>query len=54
MMGINEKREFITGRFARDIRERMHRIQSGQLSEKDKAEIRRHRQMLKKVSIVWR
>ena len=54
MMGINEKRELVTGKFAQDIRERMHHIQSGQLNEKDKAEIRRHRQMLKKVSIVWK
>ena len=54
MMGINEKRGLVTGKFARDIREHMQRIQSGQLNEKDKAEIRRHRQMLKKVSIVWR
>lgn len=54
MMGINEKRELVTGKFAQEIRERMYRIQSGQLNEKDKAEIRRHRQMLKKVSIVWK
>lgn len=54
LMGINEKRELVTGKFAQDIRERMHHIQSGQLNEKDKAEIRRHKQMLKKVSIVWR
>ena len=54
MMGINEKRELVTGKFARDIREHMQRIQSGRLNEKDKAEIRSHRQMLKKVSIVWK
>ena len=54
MMGINEKRELISGKFACEIRERMRRIQSGQLNEKDKAEIRRHKQMLKKVSVVWK
>ena len=54
MMGINEKRELVSGKFAQGIRERMHRIQSGQLNEKDKAEIRRHKQMLKKVSVVWK
>ena len=33
--------------FAREIRERMRRIQSGKLSEKDLEEIRKHKQILK-------
>ena len=47
MLGINEKRELITGPFAREILERMRRIQSGKLSEKDLEEIRKHKQILK-------
>lgn len=54
MLGINEKRELITGPFAREIRERMHRIQSGKLSEKDLEEIRKHKQVLKGVTVVWK
>lgn len=54
MLGINEKRELITGPFAREIRERMRRIQSGKLNEKDLAEIRKHRQVMKGVTVVWK
>lgn len=54
MLGMNTKRELITGEFAREIRERMNRIQSGQLDEKDKTEIRKHEQALKGVTVVWK
>ena len=54
MLGINEKRELITSLFAREIRERMRRIQSGKLSEKDLEETRKHKQVLKGVTIVWK
>ena len=54
MLGINEKRELITGPFAHEIRERMRRIQSGKLSEKDLEEIRKHKQILKGITIVWK
>lgn len=54
MLGINEKRELITGSFAREIRDRMRRIQSGKLNEKDQAEIRKHKQVLKGVTVVWK
>ena len=40
--------------FAREIRERMRRIQSGKLSEKDLEEIRKHKQVLKDVTAVWK
>lgn len=54
MLGINEKRGLVTGSFAREIRERMRRIQSGKLNEKDLAEIRKHKQILKDVTVVWK
>ena len=54
MLGINEERELITGPFAREIHERMRRIQSGKLSEKDLEEIRKHKQVLKGVTVVWK
>ena len=54
MLGINTKRELITGSFAKEIRERVRRIQSGQLSEKDREEIRRHKRIAQKYSIIWK
>lgn len=54
MLGINEKRDLITGPFARKIRERMHCIQSEKLNEKDLAEIRKHKQVMKGVTVVWK
>lgn len=54
MLGINEKRELITGPFAREMRERMRRIQFGKLSKKDLEEIRKHKQVLKGVTVVWK
>ena len=54
MLGINEKRELITEPFAREKRERMRRIQSGKLRETDLEGIRKHKQVLKGVTVVWK
>ena len=54
MLNINTKRELVTGSFAREIRERMRRIQSGKLNEDDLAEIRKHREIMKGVTVVWK
>lgn len=54
MLGINVKREPVKGKFAREIRERMRRILSEELNEDDKKEIRKHKQVMKNVTIIWK
>lgn len=54
MLGVNVKREQVKGKFAREIRERMRRILSEELNEEDKKEIRKHKQVMKNVTIVWK
>ena len=54
MLGINGKRELITGKFANEIRKRMQRIQTGRLNENDQQEIRKHKQVMKDVIVIWK
>lgn len=54
MLGVNVKREQVKGKFVREIRERMRRILSEELNEEDKKEIRKHKQVMKNVTIVWK
>ena len=54
MLGMNSKRTLVVGEFADEIRDRVRRIQAGQLTERDREEIRKGRQRVKKVSIVWK
>lgn len=54
MLGFNTKREQVAGKFARDIQQRMKRIQTGNLSKEDLAEIKKSRQVARKVSVVWK
>ena len=54
MLGVNIKREPIKGKFAREIRERMHRILSEELNENDKKEIHKHKQVMKNVTVIWK
>ena len=53
MLGVNVKREPVRGKFAREIRERMRRILSEELNENDKKEIRKHKQIMKDITVVW-
>ncbi len=54
MLGVNVKREPVRGKFAREIRERMRRILSEELNENDKKEIRKHKQIMKGITVVWK
>ena len=53
MLGVNVKRELVKGKFAREIRERMRRILSEELNENDKKEIRKHKQIMKDITVVF-
>ncbi len=53
MLGVNVKREPVKGKFAREIQERMRRILSEELNENDKKEIRKHKQIMKDITVVW-
>ena len=54
MLGMNSKRTLIAGEFADEIKNRVRRIQTGQLTKRDCEEIRKGRQVINKVSIVWK
>ena len=53
MLGVSVKREPVRGKFAREIRERMRRILSEELNESDRKEIRKHKQIMKDITVVW-
>ena len=54
MLGMNSKRTLVSGKFAKEIKEKALRIQTGDLDERDKKEIQRNRRITKEVSILWR
>ena len=54
MLGINTKRTLIKDGFARKIRNKVQRIQTGQLNEQDREEIRKNRRIIKNISVVWK
>jgi hypothetical protein len=55
MLGIKTKRTLVSGKFADEIREKIHRIQSKRLSKEDCEEIRKNRNMAnKKHTLVWK
>ena len=53
MLGMNSKRTLVSGKFAKEIKEKALRIQTGDLDERDKKEIQRNRRITKEVSILW-
>lgn len=53
MLGFETKRTLVKGKFAREIRARIQRIQSRQLNEADRVEIRSHQQHQNGISIEW-
>ena len=54
MLGMNSKRMLVSGKFAKEIKEKALRIQTGDLDERDKKEIQRNRRITKEVSILWK
>ena len=54
MLGMNSKRTLVSGKFAKEIKEKALRIQTGDLDERDKKEIQRNRRITKDVSILWK
>ena len=54
MLGMNSKRTLVSGKFAKEIKEKALRIQTGDLDERDKNEIQRNRRITKEVSILWK
>lgn len=54
MLGMNSKRTLVSGEFAKEIRERVYRIQTKQLNGSDRAEIRNNRSKVKKYSVTWK
>ena len=54
MLGMNSKRTLVSGKFAKEIKEKALRIQTGDLDERDKKEIHRNRRITKEVSILWK
>lgn len=53
MLGVNTKRELITGEFARDIQSRVTRIVKCQLNDKDRHEIAEARKVANEGKVVW-
>ena len=51
---INTKRTLIKDGFARKIRDKVQRIQTGQLNEQDREEIRKNRRIIQNISVVWK
>ncbi|MBV4228375.1 MULTISPECIES: hypothetical protein [Parabacteroides] len=51
---MNSKRTLVSGKFAKEIKEKALRIQTGDLDERDKKEIQRNRRITKEVSILWK
>ena len=51
MLGINTKRTLIKDGFARKIRDKVQRIQTGQLNEQDREEIRKNRRIIQNISV---
>lgn len=54
MLGMNSKRTLVSGKFAKEIKEKALRIQTGDLDERDKKEIQRNRRITTEVSILWK
>ena len=54
MLGMNSKRTLVSGKVAKEIKEKALRIQTGDLDERDKKEIQRNRRITKEVSILWK
>lgn len=54
MLGMNSKRTLVSGKFAKEIKEKALRIQTGDLDERDKKEIQRNHRITKEVSILWK
>ena len=54
MLGMNSKRTLVSGKFAKEIKEKALRIQTGDLDERDKKESQRNRRITKEVSILWK
>ncbi len=54
MLGMNSKRTLVSGKFAKEIKEKALRIQTGDLDERDKKEIQRNRRITKEASILWK
>ena len=54
MLRMNSKRTLVSGKFAKEIKEKALRIQTGDLDERDKKEIQRNRRITKEVSILWK
>lgn len=54
MLGVNTKRTLISGKYADDIRSRVNRIRNKALNDQDREEIRKHKQAMQKVTIVWK
>ena len=54
MLGMNSKRTLVSGKFAKEIKEKALRIQTGDLDERDKKDIQRNRRITKEVSILWK
>lgn len=53
MLGVNTKRNLITGEFARDIQSRVSRIAKSQLNENDKQEIEKARKVANEGKVIW-
>lgn len=54
MLGINTKRTLIKDEFAQKIRDKVRRIQTGQLNGQDQDEIRKNHQITQNISVVWK
>ena len=54
MVVMNSNRTLVSGKFAKEIKEKALRIQTGDLDERDKKEIQRNRRITKEVSILWK
>lgn len=53
MLGVNLEHKPISGKFAREIRAKVARIQSGRLTSADKKEIRANRTE-RKIVVKWK
>ena len=54
MLGMKSKRTLVFGNFAKEMKEKARRIQTGDLDEREKKEMQRNRRINKEVSILWK
>ncbi len=54
MLGVNSQRELISGKFAEEVRSAILRGMNGELTDAEKENIRKNREIRKRYRTVWK